>query len=75
MEWFNRMNRITHPSAKAPDHCSKKPRKADIRIAKVLLKFQLKERTPGGSKHGIKEPRKSKVIGVVFHINLKNNFW
>lgn len=40
----------------------------------MLVRFQSKERTPGGSKIGIKETRKSIVIGVVFHINLKDNF-
>ena len=65
-------HRYTYPSAKAPDHWSKKPRKADMRIAHVLMKFQLKERTPGGSNQGINVTRKNKVIGVVFHISLLN---
>lgn len=66
----NNEQKITYPSAKAPDHWSKKPRTADMRIAIVLLKFQLKVRTPGGSNQGINVTRKNKVIGVVFHINL-----
>jgi hypothetical protein len=43
---------------------------ADPKITRVLLKFQSKESTPGGSKHGNIAARKIKVIGVVFHINL-----
>lgn len=45
-----RIMHVTHPSAKAPDHWSKNPRIADIRITSVLLKFQSKDSTPGGSK-------------------------
>lgn len=36
----------------------------------MLLKFQSKERAPGGSNKGIKATRNNKVIGVVFHIKL-----
>lgn len=42
-------------------------------IADVLMKFQLKERTPGGSNQGINVTRKNNVIGVVFHISLFDN--
>lgn len=75
---FNRQNHstlrnVTYPSAKAPDHCSKNPRMADIKITEVLLKFQSKESTPGGSKQGNIAARKIKVIGVVFHISLLIN--
>ena len=62
----------THPRAKAPDHWSRKPRAADIKIADVLQKFQLNDRAPGGSSQGIKATKKRRVIGVVFHIKL---FW
>ena len=39
----------------------------------MLLKFQSKERAPGGSNKGIKATRNNKVIGVVFHIKLFND--
>jgi hypothetical protein len=45
-----------------------------VRIANVLLKFQSKERAPGGSNKGIKATRNNKVIGVVFHIKLFSDF-
>lgn len=71
--WMVSCTKYTYPSAKAPDHWSKKPRKADMTIADVLMKFQLKERTPGGSNQGINVTRKNNVIGVVFHISLFDN--
>lgn len=37
------------------------------------MKFQSKDRTPGGSKQGNIAARKIKVIGVVFHISLLIN--
>ena len=40
----------------------------------MFMKFQLKEKTPGGSNQGIDKTRKNKVIGVVFHISLLKNF-
>ena len=64
---------MPYPSAKAPDNWSKNPRMADVSITNVLMKFQSKESTPGGSKQGNIAARKIKVIGVVFHINLLNN--
>lgn len=63
---------LSHPRAKAPDHCRKKPRAADIRIALVLLRSHLNDSTPGGSSHGIRASKKKIVIGVVFHINLQS---
>ena len=63
--------RRTHPRAKAPDHCRRKPSSADIIMAEVLLTFQLKDNTPGGSNQGIKGTRKKIVTGVVLHINLQ----
>lgn len=60
----------TYPRASAPDHWRRKPRRADIRTADALLKSHLKDKTPGGSSHGIRGSRKKMVIGVVFHINL-----
>lgn len=63
---------ITHPNAKAPDHCKRKPRRADTIMAVELFTSHLKDRTPGGSIQGIKAPRKKTVIGVVFHINLQS---
>ena len=39
----------------------------------MFLKFQSNESTPGGSKQGNMAARKTKVIGVVFHINLSIN--
>ena len=66
----SRMSIGSHPSAKAPDHCSKKPRAADIRIAVELLRSHLNDRIPGGSNHGIRASKKKIVTGVVFHINL-----
>lgn len=59
-----------YPSARAPDHCSKNPKMAEIKIAEVLFRFQLNARIPGGSSRGIKAMKKNTVIGVVFHINL-----
>jgi cell shape-determining protein MreC len=61
----------SYPNAKAPDHCKRKPRRADIKIADELFTSHLKDRTPGGSIQGINAPRKKIVIGVVFHINLQ----
>ncbi len=60
----------SHPSAKAPDHCKRKPRIADIRTAEELVRSQLNDRTPGGSNHGIRASKKKIVTGVVLHINL-----
>ena len=59
-----------YPNARAPDHCSRKPKIADIRIAIVFVKFQLNVRRPGGSKQGIRAMSDTNVIGVVFHIKL-----
>lgn len=59
-----------YPRAKAPDHWSRKPRAADMKMTDELEKVQLKDRTPGGSSHGIKATKKNMVIGVVFHISL-----
>lgn len=70
----------SHPSARAPDNCRRKPRRADIKIANELLRFHLKANAPGGSIIGIRATKKTTVIGVVFHINLQqctfplNNF-
>lgn len=60
----------TYPSAKAPDHWSKKPRTAEAPIAAELWRLQSKESIPGGSSAGIIINKKNKVTGVVFHINL-----
>jgi len=62
----------SHPNANAPDHCKRKPRRADTKTAVELFTSHLKDRTPGGSIHGINAPRKKTVIGVVFHINLQS---
>lgn len=75
LEEGNRRKRIilgyvSHPSARAPDHCRRKPRAADIRMVAVLLGSHLNDSTPGGSSHGIRASKKKTVIGVVFHINL-----
>jgi len=64
------MKGLTHPSAKAPESCKRKPSAADTTIAVELLKSQLKDNTPGGSNHGIRASKKNTVTGVVFHINL-----
>jgi len=61
----------SHPNANAPDHCKRKPRRADTKTAVELFTSHLKDRTPGGSIHGINAPRKKIVTGVVFHINLQ----
>jgi len=61
----------SHPNAKAPDHCKRKPRRADTKTAVELFTSHLKDSTPGGSIHGINAPRKKIVTGVVFHINLQ----
>ena len=66
----NKYELVSHPSAKAPDHCRRKPSKADMRMALVLFTSQTKDNAPGGSNHGIKANKKEIVIGVVFHINL-----
>lgn len=60
----------THPKARAPDHCNRKPSRADMRTAVELFRSHLNNSTPGGSNHGIKATKKKIVIGVVFHINL-----
>lgn len=62
--------RISYPRAKAPDHWSRNPRTADMKIADELVEFHRNERAPGGSSQGINPTRKKSVIGVVFHINL-----
>lgn len=62
----------SHPSAKAPDHCRRKPSKADIRMVLALLTSHTKDNAPGGSNHGIKASKKKIVTGVVFHINLQS---
>lgn len=62
----------SHPSAKAPDHCRRKPRRADMKMADELLRFHLYNNTPGGSKQGIRASKKKTVTGVVFHINLQS---
>lgn len=59
-----------YPSAKAPDHWRRKPRRADMKMADELLIFHLNNNTPGGSNHGINANKKKTVTGVVFHINL-----
>ena len=60
----------SHPSAKAPDHCKRKPRAADVKTAEELWRFHLKDETPGGSNHGNNANKKKIVTGVVFHISL-----
>ena len=60
----------THPKARAPDHCKRKPSRADMRTAVELFRSHLNKSTPGGSNHGIKATKKKIVIGVVFHISL-----
>jgi hypothetical protein len=59
--------KLSHPSAKAPDHWRRKPNRAEI---KLFLKFQLNNNKPGGSNKGINVNKKNIVIGVVFHISL-----
>ena len=66
-------DQVSHPRAKAPDHWRRNPRRADTRMAVELLKFQLKDNTPGGSNHGLRANKKKIVTGVVFHINLYNH--
>jgi len=43
---------VPYPRANATDHWSKNPRKADVSITNVLMKFQSKESTPAGYNHG-----------------------
>lgn len=62
----------TYPKASAPDHCKRKPSKAELRIAEELFRSHLNNKTPGGSSHGINANKKKIVIGVVFHINLQH---
>lgn len=69
-EWMCGHDFNPYPSARAPDHCNRKPSKAEIRIALVLVASHLKDSTPGGSSHGISATKKKIVTGVVFHINL-----
>jgi hypothetical protein len=69
--WIDKEWLEAHPSAKAPDHCRRKPRRAVRKIADELYRSHLNDNSPGGSKHGIKATRKKIVTGVVFHINLQ----
>lgn len=64
---------VFYPRANAPDHCRRKPKRAEIKIALEFRKSQLKDSTPGGSSNGISGSRKKIVIGVVFHINLRSS--
>jgi hypothetical protein len=66
MKWA----KLSHPSAKAPDHWRRKPNKAEMIMAQLFLKFQLNNHKPGGSNKGINVNKKNIVIGVVFHIRL-----
>lgn len=62
--WQNLWTRVregsstSYPSANALDHWSRKPSRAEIGIADVLLRSDLKDKTPGGSSHGISGSRK-----------------
>jgi hypothetical protein len=74
LKWYKKNIRVkrklSHPSAKAPDHCRRKPNKAEMIIAQLFLKFQSNNSKPGGSSRGINASKKNMVTGVVFHISL-----
>jgi hypothetical protein len=42
-------------------------------IVVELLTFQLKDKTPGGSNHGIRASKKKMVTGVVLHIKARES--
>lgn len=70
MRDLSKTKSLSHPSAKAPDHCRRKPRKADMKIKVAFWAFHLNNKAPGGSNHGMRASKKNIVTGVVFHINL-----
>jgi hypothetical protein len=56
---LNETAKLSHPSAKAPDHWRRKPNRAEIIIAQLFLKFQLNNNKPGGSNKGINVNKKN----------------